>query len=135
MGDSDWTSIVDSAEGITDVYATPPTLSECELFYVQIDERGASVTLGFETSALPSSPPPVWTSRAYNAVEFYLKFTRVRELRITGWDSSARDATVSLTRRDDGQFRVSVQGERSHLAFTSSAPLLTRTRPFLRSRS
>ncbi|MEU4267962.1 Imm50 family immunity protein [Streptomyces sp. NPDC026092] len=133
MGDSDWTLITDSAEAITDAYARPPRLNECELFYVQIDERDASVTLGFETSVLPSSPPPAWTGRTYNAVEFYLKFMRVKELRITGWDSSARDSVVMLDRRDDESVRVSVDGERSHLDFAASAPLLTRARPFLRS--
>ncbi|MFE5481362.1 Imm50 family immunity protein [Streptomyces sp. NPDC056527] len=132
MGDSDWTLMVDSAEEITAAYAAPPRLNECELFYVQIDERDASVTLGFETSVLPSSPPHAWTGRPYNAVEFYLKFMRVKELRITGWDSSARDAAVTLGRRDDGSVHVSVEGDRSHLDFTASASLLTRTHPFLR---
>ncbi|MFF9013327.1 Imm50 family immunity protein [Streptomyces sp. NPDC014870] len=132
MGDSDWTLIVDSAKDLADAYATPPSLNECELFYVQIDERGTSVTLGFETSALPSSPPPAWAHKNYNAVQFYVKFMRVKELRIAGWDASVREAAVTLSPRDDGALRVSVEGEGAHLVFMGSTPLLTRTHPFLR---
>ncbi|MFE5615370.1 Imm50 family immunity protein [Streptomyces sp. NPDC056524] len=132
MGDSDWTSIIESAREVAGTYATPPSLNECALSYVQIDERGTSVTMGFETSVLPSSPPPAWVHLNYNVVELYVKFARVKELRITGWDSSVREASVNLSSRDDGSLRVSVETEGAHLDFIGSAPLLTRAHPFLR---
>jgi hypothetical protein len=77
MGESDWTGIVGGTEALTDAYITPPNLNECKLHYAQIDERETSVTLGFETSVLPSKPPAEWAGREYNTVEFYLKFTDV----------------------------------------------------------
>ncbi|MER7954331.1 Imm50 family immunity protein [Streptomyces sp. NPDC096030] len=132
MGDSDWTLIIESAKEVAGTYATPLSLNDCELSYVQIDERGTSVTMGFETPVLPSSPPPAWAHKSYNAVGFYVKFTRVKELRITGWDSSVREASVNLSSRDDGSLRVSVEAEGAHLDFVGSAPLLTRAHPFLR---
>ncbi|MGW2201161.1 Imm50 family immunity protein [Streptomyces sp. NPDC001774] len=132
MGDSDWTSIIESAKEIAGSYAMPPSLNDCELSYVQIDERGTSVTMGFETSTLPSSPPPAWAHKNYNAVEYYVKFTRVKELRITGWDCSVREASVNLSSCDDGSLRVSVEAEGAHLDFVGSTPLLTRAHPFLR---
>ncbi|WP_435975125.1 Imm50 family immunity protein [Streptomyces sp. Qhu_M48] len=134
MGDSDWTAIINSAEEITSVYATPPNLNECALYYVQIDERSTSVTLAFETSILPSNPPLSWADREYNTVEFYLKFAGVKELQITGWDFTARDAAVTFTSFGEG-IRVSVGATGSHLAFTADMSLLTRTRPYLSSRA
>ncbi|MCX4981972.1 Imm50 family immunity protein [Streptomyces sp. NBC_00572] len=133
MGDSDWTTIINSAESITSSYTTPPNLNECTLEYVQIDERSTSVTLAFETSVLPSNPPPAWADREYNTVEFFLKFTGVKELQVVGWDFTARDAAVTLTPFGEG-VRVSVDGAGSHLAFTAEISLLTRTRPYLSSR-
>ncbi|WP_318208170.1 Imm50 family immunity protein [Streptomyces sp. SJL17-1] len=134
MGDSDWTAIINSAESATSSYTTPPNLNECTLEYVQIDERSTSVTLAFETSVLPSNPPPAWADREYNTVEFYVKFTGVKELQVAGWDFTARDAAVTLTPFGEG-VRVSVDGAGSHLAFTAECSLLTRTRPYLSSRA
>jgi hypothetical protein len=134
MGGSDWTTIVESTEEITSAYATPPNLNECALYYVQIDERGTSVTLAFETSILPSNPPLAWADREYNTVEFYLKFIGVKELQITGWDFTARDAAVTFTSFDEG-VRVSVDAAASHLTFTAAMSLLTRARPYLASRA
>ncbi|MFC8953983.1 Imm50 family immunity protein [Streptomyces sp. NPDC057101] len=134
MTTSDWTSIINSTEEITSIYATPPNLRECALYYVQIDERCTSVTLAFETSSLPSNPPRSWAEREYNTVEFYVKFTGVERLRITGWDFTARDAEVTLTSLGNEGVRVSVDAPGSHLAFTASSSFVTRTRPFLSSR-
>ncbi|MEV8586766.1 Imm50 family immunity protein [Streptomyces sp. NPDC051180] len=134
MDASDWTSLVESAKGITDLYATPPSLNggACELFYVHIDERGTSVTLGFETSAMPSYPPAAWTAKEYNTLEFHVKFTGVKGLRIAGWDSSARHATVGLSRVEgDAGLVVSLEGPGSFLGFTASASSVTRVRPYL----
>lgn len=39
------------------LYETPPDLSSCRLYYVHVDERDISVTLGFETPVgLQGSP-------------------------------------------------------------------------------
>ncbi|MER5201668.1 Imm50 family immunity protein [Streptomyces sp. NPDC002825] len=128
----DWTSIVRSTEETKSLYATPPDLSnECDLFHVQIDERGTSVTLGFETSVLPSNPPITWTAGEYNTLEFYIRFTGVKGLQIAGWDSSARDAAVTLSPCGDAGVQVAVEGLGSHLVFTASTALLTRARAYL----
>ncbi|MFE1228102.1 Imm50 family immunity protein [Streptomyces sp. NPDC058745] len=131
MRDSDWTASIDSSEWFTRIYGTPPELDDCRLYFVQIDERDSSVTFSFETSDLPVDPPLEWGNREYNTVEFFLKFTGVRNLRITGWDFSARDASVTLTHRRDEGLQVTVKGEGSHLDFTAAASLLTRTRAYL----
>ncbi|MFD8644051.1 Imm50 family immunity protein [Streptomyces zaomyceticus] len=134
MDASDWTALVDSAEAVTDLYASPPSLNGggCELFYVQIDERGTSVTLGFDTSVLPSRPPAAWADKEYNTLEFHLMFTGVEGLRIAGWDSSARHATVGLRRRSgDTGLVVALEGPASFLGFTALTSRVTRVRPYL----
>ncbi|MFE5731797.1 Imm50 family immunity protein [Streptomyces sp. NPDC056528] len=131
MSASDWTAIVGSVKEVTDAYAAPPPLNECRLYYVQIDERDASVTLMFETTALPEEPPLAWSGKEYNTVELYLKFTGVRGLRVTGWEFSARDADVTLRPRGDGGVRVTVEAEGSYLDLTASGSSLTRFRSYL----
>ncbi|MFE5973360.1 Imm50 family immunity protein [Streptomyces sp. NPDC056460] len=134
MDDSDWTALVDSAEAITDLYASPPRLNggACEVFYVQIDERGTSVTLGFDTNVLPSRRPAAWAEKAYNTVEFHLKFTGVEGLRIAGWDAGARHAAVGLRRGPAATgLVVTLEGPGSFLGFTASTSRVTRVRPYL----
>ncbi|MEV7671105.1 Imm50 family immunity protein [Streptomyces sp. NPDC088752] len=131
MSASDWTRIVGSAKEVTDAYATPPPLGACRLYYVQIDERDTSVTLMFETPALPEKPPLTWSGTTYNTVEFYLKFTDVRGLRVTGWEFSARDADVTLSPQGGEGVRVTVEAEDSYLDFTASGSALARFRSYL----
>ncbi|WP_053645295.1 MULTISPECIES: Imm50 family immunity protein [unclassified Streptomyces] len=131
MSASDWTAVVGSTEEVTDAYATPPDLDACRLYYVQIDEREASVTLMFETTALPERPPPAWADRAYDTVEFYLTFTGVRGLRVSGWEFSARDAGVALNTGEGTDVRVTVEAEGSYLDFTASGSSLARFRSYL----
>ncbi|MFJ4871269.1 Imm50 family immunity protein [Streptomyces sp. NPDC088757] len=131
MSASDWTQIVGSAKEMTDAYTVPPPLGECRLYYAQIDERDTSVTLMFETTALPEKPPPAWSGKEYNTVEFYLKFTGVRGLRITGWEFSARDAEATLGPGEGTDVRVTVEGEGSYLDLTASGSTLARFRSYL----
>lgn len=134
MGESDWADIVGGTEAVRVAYVTPLQLSACKLHYTQIDERETSVTLGFETCTLPSNPPAEWTGMQYNTVEFYLKFTDVKDLRVTGWTCSTRDAHVALRVHADEGIRVSVEAMGSHLAFTASTSFLTRMRSYLAGR-
>ncbi|MGW9447927.1 Imm50 family immunity protein [Streptomyces sp. NPDC055632] len=131
MSASDWTTVVGATDDMTKAYTTPPGLDECGLYYVQIDERDASVTLMFETIALPEQPPLAWVDRAYNTVEFYLTFTGVRGLRVSGWEFSARDAGVALAPGEGTDVRVTVEAEGSYLDFTASGSTLARFRSYL----
>jgi hypothetical protein len=130
MGESDWTAILGSAEILMDAYPSPPDPSECTLQYFQIDERGASVTLGFETRHLPSQPPADWADKRYNTVEFYLQFTNVKKLRVAGWDFTVRDAEVSVSRSDEG-IQASLASEGSHIQFVAGQCLVPRMRSYL----
>ncbi|MER7107057.1 Imm50 family immunity protein [Streptomyces sp. NPDC000229] len=130
MGESDWTTVLNS-KVMTDSYTSPPNLSECRLHYTQIDEREASVTLAFETSALPSSPPADWKRREYNTVEFYLKFTGVKKLRVAGWDFTIRDAEVTLSRCGDEGIQVSLAAVGSHIDFMAAQCIMPRMRSYL----
>ncbi|MFC7928635.1 Imm50 family immunity protein [Streptomyces cinereoruber] len=131
MSASDWTAVVGATDEVTNAYTTPPDLNACRLYYTQIDERDASVTLMFETTALPERPPLAWADRTYNTVEIYVKFTGVRGLRVKGWQFSARDAGIILNPREGTGTRVTVEAEGSYLAFTASGSTVTRFRSYL----
>lgn len=96
---------------LTALYETPPDLSSCPLYYVHVDERDTSVTLGFETARLPDRPRAEWVGKRYDTVRFFVVFTGVDELRITGIAAEppdARDRTVRVVVADTGRQQVSV---------------------------
>ncbi|WP_051715257.1 Imm50 family immunity protein [Streptomyces bikiniensis] len=133
MSASDWTAVVGATDEVAHAYTTPPDLDACRLSYAQIDERDASVTLMFETTALPERPPPAWADRAYDTVEIYLRFTGVRGLRVKGWQLGARDAGLALSPREGTDVRVTVEAEGSYLDFTASGSTVARFRSYLSS--
>ncbi|MFF8831943.1 Imm50 family immunity protein [Streptomyces sp. NPDC015131] len=133
MGASDWTVFFSSAEVLVDAYESPPPLSECTIVYAQIDERDASLTLSCETSVLPSNPPAEWAGTDYNTVEFFLKFSGVADLRISGWDWTVRDAEIALSRCAEG-VRVSVVSASSRLDLVAAQACVLRMRSYLAAR-
>lgn len=82
------------------LYDTPPELSSCPLYDVHVDERDTSVTLGLQTAQLPDHPEPEWARSTYNTLCFFLVFTGVEDLRMTGIASEhpdRHDRTVRVT--------------------------------------
>lgn len=131
----DWTRITACDESISEIYSTPLPPGNFYPNYLQVDERDTSVTLAFETSDLPTNPPVSWRDREYNTVEFYLRFSGVEHLLITGWDASIRDSDINLTSHPGGGVRLSIESTGSHLSFTASTVALTRVRTYLSARS
>ncbi|MFB7027725.1 MULTISPECIES: Imm50 family immunity protein [unclassified Streptomyces] len=116
------------------LYETPPDLSSCPLYYVHVDERDTSVTLGFETSRLPDRPRPEWEGEQHNTLRFFVVFTGVDELRITGIateDPDACDRTVDIVVTDTGRQRVSVTSEKRSITFSAAASTVTQIRVYL----
>ncbi|MFJ9173744.1 Imm50 family immunity protein [Streptomyces sp. NPDC102360] len=117
---------------MTDLYDSAPELSSCDLFYVHIDERESSVTLGFDTSHFPARPLPEWQAREFNAFEFHLRFDSVSELNVSGWSAPAQK-TVRMSADDDGVLRFSARGPESLLEFSARQVCVIRTRTYLAS--
>jgi len=130
---SDWTAILESSDELASLYAHPPSLTNCGLTYLHIDERGGSLTMGFETAELPSHPPAEWAARPYNTIEFYLHCTDVTELHIRGWDSTARRG-VTLALRTGGGVRVAIDEPGTRLSCTAARVAVTRVRSYLADR-
>jgi hypothetical protein len=128
---ADLLQLVASVEHLGELYggAQPPS-GACDLFYLHIDEREGSVTLGFDTRSLPANPPVEWEGEDFNAVEFYLVFTDVEGLRATGWGAPEARA-IDLTFPDGGLLEVALGSEESGVAFRASAVRLAKTRPYL----
>lgn len=116
------------------LWETPPDLSSCPLYYVHADERGTSVTLGFETSRLPDHPRAEWEGKRYNTMRFFVVFTGVDEPRITGIAAEApyaRDRAVGVVVTDTGRQRVSVTSENRSITFSATTSAVTRSRVYL----
>ncbi|MGW5368434.1 Imm50 family immunity protein [Streptomyces sp. NPDC004009] len=133
MGASEWRRLLGDAHLLGGLYeGRPPTPDECELFYVHADERGDSVTVGFDTRRLPSCPDTAWGDVTYNRFEFYLSFFDVADLRVTGW--GAREArSVDLAASPGGAIRVSSGDAGSGIHFTASSMRLAHARVYLAS--
>ncbi|MFJ9577651.1 Imm50 family immunity protein [Streptomyces sp. NPDC101191] len=131
MSASEWTSLVDPEGTLSGLFgATNLPLASCELFYLQIDERERSVTIGFETPNLPPHPPASWGERPYNMFEFYLEFTDVSGLSISGWAASAR-AGIAFEAHGSRSVRVSIRHADTHLHFTATGSSVSRLHPYL----
>ncbi|XIE79195.1 Imm50 family immunity protein [Streptomyces sp. SBR177] len=133
MDASDWISLVDTEGRLSHLYEIDLPLEACDLFYLQIDERGTSVTLGFETSILPTNPHPDWSEKPYNTLEFYIEFTEIQDITIAGWTSSARTG-IDFSTPGGRSVQVSINRPESKLHFTAGASSVTRLRPYLAAR-
>ncbi|MEU4083745.1 Imm50 family immunity protein [Streptomyces aureus] len=131
---ADWTRLLASPGYLGALYdGTPPPAGSCDPFYVHIDERGTSVTLGFDTRILPVNAPVEWHEMGFNAFEFHLVFEGVEGLRVTGWDSAAAK-DIGMTTRE-GAFEVTLGPTESGIAFRASTARLARARGYLASGS
>ncbi|WP_407836879.1 Imm50 family immunity protein [Streptomyces sp. DSM 116496] len=116
------------------LYDAPPDLSSCPLYYVHVDERDTSVTLGFESSRLPDHPEPDWQEGTYNTLRFFVVFSGVDELRMAGIAAEhpdLHDRTVCLTETVTGRQRVSVTSATRSISFTAEASRLDGIRVYL----
>ncbi|WP_328557851.1 Imm50 family immunity protein [Streptomyces sp. NBC_00358] len=131
---ADWSHLLASPEYLGGLYdGTPPPAGSCDPFYVHIDERGTSVTLGFDTRILPVNIPAEWHEQGFNAFEFHLVFEGVEKLRVTGWDAAAA-GNIGMTARE-GVFEVVLGSAESGIAFRASTARLARARAYLASGS
>ncbi|MGY6023139.1 Imm50 family immunity protein [Streptomyces spinosirectus] len=118
---ADWRRLLDSAG--------------CRLFHVHFDEREDSATLGFETREFPVNPLQEWVEKGLNAFEFYVAFTGVTDLRVTGW-GWAEAQRIEVVAVGGGQaVNVSLGSETSGIAFRASAVRLAKSRAYLASDS
>ncbi|WP_328454307.1 immunity 50 family protein [Streptomyces sp. NBC_00386] len=129
---ADWSRLLASPEYLGDLYdRTPPSAGSCDPFYVHIDERGTSVTLGFDTRILPVNSPAEWHEKGFNAFEFHLAFGGVEGLRVTGWNATAA-GSIALTVHEE-LFEVALGSPGSGIAFRASTARLASTRAYLAS--
>ncbi|MFD7293032.1 Imm50 family immunity protein [Streptomyces sp. NPDC059897] len=128
----DWIQLLTDPRLMTDLYDAPPELSRCDLFYVHLDERGDSVTLGFDTSYLPARPLPEWQATDFNTFEFHLRFNSVEELRFSGWSAPAPEPVLTSSGTDGG-VNFAARGPGSLLEFTARQVEITCMRTYLAS--
>ncbi|NGO75887.1 hypothetical protein G6045_09405 [Streptomyces sp. YC504] len=126
MSESDWASLVANTYELNSHWDTPPALDACDLFYVQMDERHHSVTLGLD-APLDAEHHEGEQTPVPNSVEFYLQFTDVERLRVKGWQAPG-NKHARLYRHADGTIRFSADSEGSHLEFAASTCRLVELR-------
>ncbi|MFI6561551.1 Imm50 family immunity protein [Streptomyces sp. NPDC050534] len=133
---ADWRRLLSSQGFLAAQYGDlPPAPDACRLFYVHFDERGNSATLGFETREFPVNPLQEWVEKGLNAFEFYLTFTHLTDLRVTGWGHTEAQR-VGLAVDEDGRLLdVTVGSDTSGIAFRASAVRLSKSRAYLASGS
>ncbi|MFD4563178.1 Imm50 family immunity protein [Streptomyces sp. NPDC058467] len=132
---ADWLQLLASSGYLGGLYdGAPPSPDVCDLFYVHIDERENSVTLGFDTRSFPVNPPEEWKAKDFNAFEFHLVFSGVERLHVTGWGASEAKK-IQLAVRGGGFFEVVLGLEGSGIAFRAPTARLGKVRAYLASDS
>ncbi|MER5869677.1 Imm50 family immunity protein [Streptomyces sp. NPDC002044] len=108
-----------------------PSLDTCDFFHVHVDERGSSVTFGFETARLPPHPEPQWAAGPYNTLRFWVEFTGVSGLRMAGIVAEP-ERGVRITAAAPDRLEVAVTGGRREISFSAEASRVAHTRVYLR---
>ncbi|MGY4922466.1 Imm50 family immunity protein [Streptomyces sp. 900105755] len=131
---ADWSRVLASPEYLGELYeGTAPAAGSCDPFYVHIDERNVSVTLGFSTRILPANAPAEWREKEFNAFDFYLAFEGVTDLRVTGWGASeAKNVGLAV---HEHCFDVVLGTPDSGITFRAATARLARTHAYLASGS
>lgn len=91
--------------------------SGSDLFYVHLDERERSVTLGFARE------------RGSEGSEIFLRFPEARDVRVRGW-AHPGTKDVRMTEDEGGGVSVVVAAEGSSLSFRAAGVAVARTRTF-----
>ncbi|MFM9447663.1 Imm50 family immunity protein [Streptomyces acidiscabies] len=131
MSVSDWVEILGSSDALGRFYGdSVPSPDECKVFYVHVDERGRSVTVGFETRNMPSRPVEAWLEKPYNTLEFCLLFSGVEDFSVNGW-SSVEAARFDVAVQLDGAILVVLGGEGSGIRFRAAVVALRKARVYL----
>ncbi|MFD4129993.1 Imm50 family immunity protein [Streptomyces globisporus] len=127
MSASDWARLLDDPQSIQSLYDEEPDLDQCDLFHVLADERGDSITLGFQTAQTPARIRPEWDGKEYNSFTFYLVFSWVEQLAVQGWAAPAHKR-VSIRRDPDEELSVAITSEEASLRFRARAVVLSAAR-------
>ncbi|MFD4591322.1 Imm50 family immunity protein [Streptomyces rubiginosohelvolus] len=127
MSASDWARLLDDPQSLQSLYDDEPDLDQCDLFHVLMDERGDSITLGFQTAHTPARIRPEWEEKVCNSFTFYLVFSRVEQLTVQGWTAPACK-TVSIQRHPDEKLSVSITSEEASPLFRARSVVLSAAR-------
>ncbi|MFD5030142.1 Imm50 family immunity protein [Streptomyces sp. NPDC058405] len=134
MSASSWPTFLDDPQKIYSLYDGEPDLGSCDLFYFLADERGASITLGFETPHMPQHRRHEWESPESNSFEFYLVFIDVRGLATKGWNGPAHK-DVAFTRDATGEILVEISSKGTSVSFQATSASLVKSRVSVVSRN
>ncbi|MEV6249652.1 Imm50 family immunity protein [Streptomyces sp. NPDC051742] len=131
MSATEWVDLLVDPRGIRDTVTTPPDLEECSLFYFHIDERGTSITLGFDTRLAPGALLREGGDTKANAFEFFITFVAVSDLNISGWGGSMKRSVRMSRSEQDGEITLSVESPTEHIAFQAREARISRARAYL----
>ncbi|MGW7287510.1 Imm50 family immunity protein [Streptomyces sp. NPDC054847] len=132
MNAFEWTDLLEEPWNTRETLSAPPELGNCRLDSCHIDERDTSVTLGFDTRRVPGSSIPGYDASQTNALEFFVTFTSVTGLRISGWGGAA-GGSVRMFRSESGGIEVTVDASAGQISFQARSALLSRARAYLAS--
>jgi len=126
--------MLDEPAVITDFFQDDvPDLAEFRLISLHADERGTSVTVGFERYGLPDRPPAEWREKGLSAFQFSLLLDQVTDLRITAWyGTPPQTVTLTPTEAPPG-VRFTVTGPHHDVEVAASAASIVKVTAFLAS--
>ncbi|MFJ7410462.1 Imm50 family immunity protein [Streptomyces sp. NPDC098077] len=127
MSASDWARFLDDPQSIRSLYDDEPDLDQCDLFHVLVDERGDSITLGFQTPHTPARIRPEWEGKVYDSFTFHLVFSWDEQLAVQGWAAPACK-TVSIQRDPDEKLSVAITSQEASLRFRARSVVLSAAR-------
>ncbi|MFC9329415.1 hypothetical protein [Kitasatospora sp. NPDC057015] len=122
MSGFDWTGLLTNPDELVGALGGPPAFEELDLFSLLADERGESVTLGFERPGLPPATASGGIDEApRHSVEFFVVLSGLTRADIDGWGYQGVDE-YAFSRTGPGQCLLSMRGPgtRVELAFATA---------------
>ena len=106
-------------KAVEEVYATPPTLENIDLFCVDVNRQGPRIDMRFNLAEFADRPPAEWVEAGKNRVQVKLVFKSVEGLVIRGFGWT-NVATIDMELVDEETLAVRVHGDTTDITFRCS---------------
>ncbi|WP_086820110.1 Imm50 family immunity protein [Allokutzneria sp. NRRL B-24872] len=105
------------------VYSAPPSLTDVDLFQVDVDREGPRIDMRFDLATFADNPLTEWVADGRNRIQLKLTFSFVRDLVIRGfgWENKA---SIDMHLHDHETLAVHVHGNTTDISFRCSRHLI-----------
>lgn len=125
-----WIDLLVDSSAIRAVFGEElPTLNKVDLHELSLHRDGPRVSLRFDLSVFPTSPPKKWAALGFNRVQLKLLAVGAHDLAVKGWGSECKcDITISP---DNGKLILQAKGRSLEFSMSTDSLFLDGVNAYL----